>query len=85
MEETDRTENTKITEEMLGRFQRYLKEEEKSVPTIQKYMREARNFARFLKGGDIEKEKVIAYRFEEELYPSVYGFDTPIPAHHLAQ
>ncbi|MCI9442437.1 MAG: tyrosine-type recombinase/integrase [Ruminococcus sp.] len=62
MEETDRTENTKITEEMLGRFQRYLKEEEKSVPTIQKYMREARNFARFLKGGDIEKEKVIAYR-----------------------
>ncbi len=29
---------------------------------------------------DLEKEKVIAYRFEEELYPSVYGFDTPIPA-----
>lgn len=59
---TDHTENAKITEEMLSRFQRYLKEEEKSAATIQKYMRETRNFARFLNGGDIQKEKVIAYR-----------------------
>lgn len=58
----DETENAKITEEMLSRFQRYLKEEEKSAATIQKYMRETRNFARFLNGGDIQKEKVIAYR-----------------------
>lgn len=59
---TDHAENAKITEEMLSRFQRYLKEEEKSAATIQKYMRETRNFARFLNGGDIQKEKVIAYR-----------------------
>ena len=59
---TDHTENAKITEEMLSRFQRYLKEEEKSAATIQKYMRETRNFARFLSGEDIQKEKVIAYR-----------------------
>ena len=59
---TDHTENAKITEEMLSKFQRYLKEEEKSAATIQKYMRETRNFARFLNGGDIQKEKVIAYR-----------------------
>lgn len=59
---TDHTENAKITEEMLSKFQRYLKEEEKSAATIQKYMRETRNFARFLNGGDIQKEIVIAYR-----------------------
>lgn len=59
---TDHTENAKITEEMLSKFQRYLKEEEKSAATIQKYMRETRNFARFLSGEDIQKEKVIAYR-----------------------
>lgn len=59
---TDHTENAKITEEMLSKFQRYLKEEEKSAATIQKYMRETRNFAGFLKGGGIQKEKVIAYR-----------------------
>ena len=59
---TDHTENAKITEEMLFKFQRYLKEEEKSAATIQKYMRETRNFARFLSGEDIQKEKVIAYR-----------------------
>lgn len=59
---TDHTENAKITEELLSKFQRYLKEEEKSAATIQKYMRETRNFARFLSGEDIQKEKVIAYR-----------------------
>lgn len=59
---TDHTENAKITEELRSKFQRYLKEEEKSAATIQKYMRETRNFARFLSGEDIQKEKVIAYR-----------------------
>ncbi len=28
---------------------------------------------------DPDKEKVIAYQFEEELYPLVYGFDMPVP------
>lgn len=28
---------------------------------------------------DPDKEKVIVYQFEEALYPSVYGFDMPVP------
>lgn len=62
MDGTEGSENRKISEEMLRRFERYLNEEEKSVPTIQKYIREVRAFAEFIKEEDIHKEKVIAYR-----------------------
>lgn len=59
---TEGAANRIISEDMLRRFQKHLQEEEKSAPTIQKYMREVRNFAGFLNGGEIQKERVIAYR-----------------------
>ncbi|MDC7288587.1 Uma2 family endonuclease [Blautia schinkii] len=30
---------------------------------------------------DLEKEKVIVYLYEEDIIPTIYGFDTPVPVH----
>ncbi len=58
---------TQITE-----FENYLREEEKSEATIEKYLRDIRAFAEFLCGRREEKSEVIAYkkRISEEYAPA---------------
>lgn len=51
-----------LTEKMIGEFFCYLKREEKSENTMEKYLRDVRTFAVYLSGAEITKETVIAYK-----------------------
>ena len=51
-----------LTEKLISEFSRYLKSEEKSQNTLEKYLRDANAFAGFLNGSQVTKEKVIEYK-----------------------
>ena len=51
-----------INPEIIGRFQKYLTEEEKSDATIEKYIRDVTAFASYINGTAFSKETVIAYK-----------------------
>ena len=51
-----------LTEKIIADFSAYLKSEEKSKNTIEKYLRDVRAFAAYLNGAEITKEAVIAYK-----------------------
>ncbi len=51
-----------LTEKMVADFSAYLKSEEKSENTVQKYLRDVRAFAEYLGGAEVTKEAVIAYK-----------------------
>ena len=51
-----------LTEKLISEFSRYLKSEEKSQNTLEKYLRDANAFAAFLNGSQVTKEKVITYK-----------------------
>ena len=51
-----------LTDAMIREFKMYLQREEKSENTIEKYMRDIREFAEFLCGAEIGKELVISYK-----------------------
>lgn len=51
-----------ITIENIKDFSRFLVEEEKSIATIEKYMRDVRAFSLFISKEEITKERVIAYK-----------------------
>lgn len=51
-----------LTEKLISKFSRYLKSEEKSQNTLEKYLRDANAFAGFLNGSQVTKEKVITYK-----------------------
>ena len=51
-----------LTSEAIQSFKKYLREEEKSENTIEKYLRDVRAFAEYLSGAEITKETVIAYK-----------------------
>lgn len=51
-----------LTSEAIDCFKKYLREEEKSENTIEKYLRDVRAFAAYLKSAEITKEAVIAYK-----------------------
>lgn len=51
-----------LTSEAIDCFKKYLREEEKSENTVQKYMRDVRAFAAYLDGTEVTKESVIAYK-----------------------
>ena len=51
-----------LTEKLISEFSRYLKSEEKSQNTLEKYLRDANAFAGFLNGSQVTKEKVITYK-----------------------
>lgn len=51
-----------LTEKMVADFSAYLKSEEKSENTLEKYLRDVRAFAAYLGGAAITKETVIAYK-----------------------
>ncbi len=52
----------KITQEIISNFKQYLYEEEKSNHTIEKYMRDIRMFATWLKGSAFCKSTVLEYK-----------------------
>lgn len=51
-----------LTNAEIRRFQAYLEEEEKSVHTVEKYVRDIKTFMRFLDGKKVIKEQVIGYK-----------------------
>lgn len=51
-----------LTNEAIQGFKKYLREEEKSENTIEKYLRDVRAFATYLGGAEITKESVITYK-----------------------
>lgn len=51
-----------ITERDIHNFVTFLREEEKSKNTIEKYLRDIRAFVRYLNGTNVTKEIVIAYK-----------------------
>ena len=51
-----------LTSEAIDCFKKYLRGEEKSENTVQKYLRDVRAFAAYLKSAEITKEAVIAYK-----------------------
>lgn len=51
-----------ITEETLLHFSAFLKQEEKSANTIEKYLRDVAKFANFLAGEPVTKERVLTYK-----------------------
>lgn len=51
-----------LTSEAIDCFKKYLREEEKSKNTIEKYLRDVRAFAAYLGGAAVTKETVIAYK-----------------------
>ena len=59
-----------LTKEVIQRFEQYLKNEEKSENTVEKYLRDVRSFIAFLGENEATKETVIAYknRLIEENY-----------------
>lgn len=52
----------KLTVIMIGQFQKYLAEEEKSIATMEKYIRDVTAFADYCGENDIKKDTVIAYK-----------------------
>ncbi len=65
--------NRQITEENMQRYQEYLKGEEKSRGTIEKYMRDLRAFAAWLSGQEVTKELAAQWKahLTEESYAPV--------------
>lgn len=51
-----------LTNTQLRSFAVYLKEEEKSTNTIEKYLRDVRAFSAYLNGSKVTKEAVLAYK-----------------------
>ena len=51
-----------LTEKNIAEFSAYLRSEEKSANTIEKYIRDARAFLSFLNGTSVTKEMVIGYK-----------------------
>lgn len=48
--------------DIIGKFERYLQQEEKSPATIEKYLRDIRSFYAFLDGREVSKEETVAYK-----------------------
>ena len=51
-----------LTEKTIADFSAYLKSEEKSKNTVEKYLRDVRAFAVYQNGTEVTKETVIAYK-----------------------
>lgn len=51
-----------LTSKAVQSFKKYLREEEKSKNTIEKYLRDVRAFTEYLGGAEVTKEAVIAYK-----------------------
>ena len=56
--------NVKLTDEMLGKYRDYLRDEERSSATIEKYVRDVRRFMKHLGDGELSRESVRGYKQE---------------------
>lgn len=52
----------KINEKIIAEFEQYLKKEEKSRNTIEKYIRDIKTFSMWLGGKELEKQEVLEYK-----------------------
>ena len=52
----------RILSEQFEAFQEYLRDEEREQSTIEKYLRDVREFAMWLAGGEVTKERVAAWK-----------------------
>ena len=73
-------EPRKITEETLAAFARQLGEEERSPATLEKYLREVRQFAAFLGGREVTRELAAAWREELSARQSPATVNGKLPA-----
>ncbi|KIR03162.1 hypothetical protein P261_01977 [Lachnospiraceae bacterium TWA4] len=64
----------KISEERIYEFESYLCREEKSPITIQKYLRDMRNFNEFVNGREMNKDVVLDYK--KQLMDKGYGVNS---------
>ena len=55
-------ERKSITKKSLENYESFLRQEEKSQATVEKYLRDVRSFFRFSNTGSISKEQMIAYK-----------------------
>ena len=60
--EVDMMNKRILTEKRIRAFSEYLKKEEKSKNTVEKYIRDIRSFALYLNETEITKENVISYK-----------------------
>lgn len=51
-----------VTNDMLGQFEIFLKNDERSAATIEKYLRDVRHFFAFIGTDDVTKERVMEYK-----------------------
>lgn len=51
-----------LTEDLINQFKSYLLSEEKSLNTIEKYLRDVKAYLSYLKGRNVTKELMIAYK-----------------------
>ncbi|MBS5065197.1 MAG: site-specific integrase, partial [Hungatella hathewayi] len=56
--------NVNLTDEMLGKYRDYLRDEERSSATIEKYVRDVRRFMEHLGDGEFSRESVREYKQE---------------------
>ena len=56
--------NVNLTDEMLRKYQDYLRDEERSLATIEKYVRDVRRFMEHLGDGELSRESVREYKQE---------------------
>ena len=52
----------KLTSEHLGGYRNYLRREERSPATIEKYIRDVEEFSRWLKGRAVTKETAVLWK-----------------------
>ena len=55
-------ERKSITKKSLENYESFLRQEEKSQATVEKYLREIRVLSVFMKGAKISKPKILEYR-----------------------
>ena len=67
-----------ITEALLDGYEAYLLREEKSPATREKYIFDVRQFAAFLQGKEVNKERVVAYKGELETRYAVRSANSKI-------
>ena len=63
-----------LTSEQIAAFESYLRREERSAGTVDKYLRDVRQFAAWLDGGAVTKDAVA--RWKERLHSGGYGPST---------
>lgn len=70
----------KLDMNRIALFEKYLKSEEKSAATVEKYVRDVRAFANFLAGEAVSRERVLDYKGELKSTFAVTGANSMLAA-----